>query len=70
MTTFDDSEHHSEFNDQGQSGWDFADLVQRLGQNIFPGHTGHDSIVGTPRTDTNDWVHRPRLSLAMLFLRR
>jgi hypothetical protein len=58
MTSFDDSDHHFEFNDQGQTGWDFADLVHQLGQNIFPGHTGHDSIVGTPGTDTNDWVHQ------------
>ena len=58
MTSFDDSGHHFEFSEQGQSGWDFTDLWQQLGQNIFPDHAGHDSIVGTPGTDTHDWVHQ------------
>jgi hypothetical protein len=58
MNEFDDSAHYFGSPDQGQSGWDFADLWQQLGQNIFSGHTGHDSIVGAPGTDTPDWVHQ------------
>jgi hypothetical protein len=58
MTSFDDSNHHLEFNDQGQSGWDFTDLEQLLGRNIFSGHAAHDSIVGAPATDMHDWVHQ------------
>jgi len=58
MTSFDDSDHHFQFTDQGQSGWDFADLWQNLGPSIFTGHGEHGATEGTPGWDAHDWVHQ------------
>jgi hypothetical protein len=55
---FGDSDCSLGFIDHSQSGWDYADLLAQLGHSIFSGHVEHDAIVGTPGTDTHDWVHQ------------
>jgi hypothetical protein len=58
MNSFDDSDQHFGSHDQIQPGWDFAELVEQLGHSIFSSHTENGAIVGTPGTDTHDWVHQ------------
>ena len=41
-----------------QAGWDFTDLLSQLGHSCFGGHADHGTVVGTPGTDTHDWVHQ------------
>ena len=58
MNSFDASDQDVGSPDQIQPGWDFADLYQQLGSAMFSGHGEHGTIVGSPETDTHDWVHQ------------
>ena len=55
---FGDTDYSSGLVGHAQAGWDYADLFAQLGHSIFSGHTQHGAIVGTPDTDTHDWVHQ------------
>ena len=57
-TDFGNSDFTQGLFDHSHSGWDFADLFAQLGHSFFTGHAGHGAVVGTPSTDTGDWVHQ------------
>jgi len=58
MNSFDASDHDFGSHDQIQPSRDFADLFEQLGSSMFSGHGEHGTFVGTPGTDTHDWVHQ------------
>ena len=55
---FGDTDNSSGFAHHAQAGWDYPDLFAQLGHSIFSGHTQNGAIVGTPDSDTHDWVHQ------------